>query len=87
MAVDVVNDLQVADRAQSIPAELIAELRRVGPQAIASRQGIPAFIRGLRFDPQSFLYAWQPSEILRVIAGRMGLPLLPLATLNKPGGG
>lgn len=67
MAVDAVNDLQVADRAQATPAELIAELRRVGPKAIAKRQSMPAFIRGLRFDFESFLYAWRPLDMLRAL--------------------
>lgn len=67
MTVDAVNDIQVADRAGSTPAELIAELRQVGPQAIATRQRIPAVIRGLRFEFGGFLYAWRPSEILRAL--------------------
>lgn len=67
MTVDAVNDIQVADRAQTTPAELIAELRQVGPKAIASRQRIPAFIRGLRFDAESFLYGWRPLDILRAL--------------------
>lgn len=67
MTVDAINDLQVADRAQATPAELIAELRQVGPKAVANRQAIPALIRGLRFDPQSFLYAWRPLDIVRAL--------------------
>lgn len=67
MTVDAINDLQVADRAQATPAELIAELREVGPKAVANRQGLPAFIRGLRFDPESFLYAWRPFELVRAL--------------------
>jgi len=67
MVVDAVNDIQVADRAQATPAELIAELRQVGPQAIATRQRIPALIRGLRFDMGGFLYAWQPSQMLAAL--------------------
>lgn len=67
MTVDAVNELQVADRAQATPAELMAELREVGPKAIANRQRLPALIRGLRFDPQSFLYAWRPLDILRAL--------------------
>lgn len=64
MTVDAVNDLQVADRAEARPAELIAELRRVGPQAIATRQRIPAAVRGLRFDMGLFLYTWQLSGMV-----------------------
>jgi uncharacterized protein (TIGR03083 family) len=67
MTVDAVNDIQVADRAQAAPAELIAELRQVGPKAIANRQRIPAFIRGLRFDAEAFLYGWRPLDILRAL--------------------
>ncbi|HXV42941.1 MAG TPA: maleylpyruvate isomerase N-terminal domain-containing protein, partial [Anaerolineae bacterium] len=67
ITVDAINDLQVADRIRAMPAELIAELREVGPKAIANRQRIPAFIRGLRFDPQSFLYAWRPLDFLRAL--------------------
>jgi uncharacterized protein (TIGR03083 family) len=67
MVIDAVNDLQVADRAQATPAELIAELREMGPKAIAKRQSMPAFIRGLRFDIGSFLYAWRPLDRLRAL--------------------
>lgn len=67
LTVDAVNDLQVAERAQSMPAELIAELRRVGPQAITNRQNIPVLIRGLRFDPQLFLHAWRPFDFFRAL--------------------
>jgi uncharacterized protein (TIGR03083 family) len=67
LTIDAVNDLQVAERAQVTPAELIAELRRVGPKAIANRQAIPALIRGLRFDWKSFLYAWQPLDMVRAL--------------------
>ena len=64
MAVDAINDIQVADRAKSTPAELIAELREVGLKAIATRQRIPAFIRGLRFEMGPFLKAWRPPQLL-----------------------
>jgi uncharacterized protein (TIGR03083 family) len=72
MTVDTVNDLQVADRAQATPAELIAELRQVGARAIANRQRMPAFIRGLRFDAELFLYAWRPLDILRALRWPFG---------------
>lgn len=48
-SVDLVNQLQVADRANASPAELIAELSEVGPKAIATRQRLPAALRALRF--------------------------------------
>jgi uncharacterized protein (TIGR03083 family) len=67
MTVDAVNDIQVADRAEATPAELIAELREVGPKSIANRRAIPAAIRGLRFDWESFLYAWRPLDMLRAL--------------------
>jgi uncharacterized protein (TIGR03083 family) len=67
MVIDAVNNLQVADPAQATPAELIAELREVGPKAIAKRQSMPAFIRGLRFDFESFLYAWRPLDRMRAL--------------------
>ncbi|MCK6624062.1 MAG: hypothetical protein L6R45_02680 [Anaerolineae bacterium] len=76
MTVDAVNDRQVADRAQATPAELIAELRRVGPRAIANRQQIPAFVRGLRFDAEAFLYAWRPLDMWRALRWPYG-PIAP----------
>ena len=45
---DAFNQLQVDDRAQAAPAELIAELRTVGPRAIATRHRLPALVRALR---------------------------------------
>lgn len=48
LAVDVVNHLQVGDRANASPDELIIELEEVGPKAIATRQRLPAFLRALR---------------------------------------
>lgn len=67
MTVDLVNGLQVADRARATPAELIAELRDAGPRAIANRQRIPAFIRGLRFDPEAFLHVRSLFDLLRAL--------------------
>jgi uncharacterized protein (TIGR03083 family) len=67
MAVDAINDLQVADRAQATPDELIAELREVGPKAIATRQRMPALVRGLRFEMGPFLKAWQPPQLLAAL--------------------
>ena len=48
LPVDLVNRLQVADRANASPAELIGELKEVGPAAIVTRQRLPAFLRALR---------------------------------------
>jgi uncharacterized protein (TIGR03083 family) len=45
--IDVVNALQIAERAGRTPAELLAELREVGPRAIAARQRIPWLLRNL----------------------------------------
>ncbi|MCA9971653.1 MAG: maleylpyruvate isomerase family mycothiol-dependent enzyme [Anaerolineales bacterium] len=48
MQVDALNARQLADRAASSPAELIAELREVGPKAIRTRQRLPWLLRKLR---------------------------------------
>jgi len=48
MFVDGINARQLADRAGRSPAELIAELRRVGPKAIQTRQRLPWLLRKLR---------------------------------------
>jgi uncharacterized protein (TIGR03083 family) len=45
MLVDAANARQIADRAERSPAELIGELRRVGPRAIAARQRLPWMAR------------------------------------------
>lgn len=47
MAVDAMNARQLADREGHSPAELIDELRRVGPQAIRTRQRLPWLLRKL----------------------------------------
>ena len=67
LAIDAINDLQVADRAGASPQDLIAELREVGPKAIATRQRMPALIRGLRFDMGLFLKAWRPPELMAAL--------------------
>jgi uncharacterized protein (TIGR03083 family) len=41
MPEDVLNDMQVADRANRTPAELVAELREAAPRAIANRNRPP----------------------------------------------
>lgn len=48
LPVDLINQRQIEDRAGASPAELIAELEAVGPKAIATRQGLPVFLRALR---------------------------------------
>jgi uncharacterized protein (TIGR03083 family) len=45
VAVDGINRRQVEDREQCGPADLIAELRVVGPKAIATRQRLPWLLR------------------------------------------
>jgi uncharacterized protein (TIGR03083 family) len=47
MLVDAANARQVSDRAGREPAELIGELRRVGPAAIRARQKFPRLLRML----------------------------------------
>lgn len=51
---DSLNQIQVDDRAHCTPAELIDELREVGPKAIATRAKLPALLRALRLPiPES----------------------------------
>jgi len=45
---DALNQVQVDDRATTTPDALIAELRQVGPCAIATRRRLPAPLRALR---------------------------------------
>lgn len=45
---DAINQIQVDDREGSRPDQLIAELRTVGPRAIATRRRVPAAIRAIR---------------------------------------
>lgn len=45
---DTINHIQVTDRAGASPAAIIAELRRVGPRAIATRQKLPGPLRAIR---------------------------------------
>ncbi len=45
--IDVVNALQIAERAGHTPAELLAELREVGSRAVAARQRIPWLLRNV----------------------------------------
>lgn len=47
MAVDAANARQIADRARLGSAELIGELRRVGPAAVRARQRLPWLLRNL----------------------------------------
>lgn len=43
--IDVVNASQIAERAGRTPAELLAELREVGPRAVTARQRLPWLLR------------------------------------------
>lgn len=45
---DALNQVQVDDRGAATPAALIAELREVGPRAIATRKRLPAIVRAMR---------------------------------------
>lgn len=49
LQVDLLNSIQVGDRADKTPAELIAELREVGPKAIRTRQRLPFLLRAVPF--------------------------------------
>lgn len=46
--IDAINNLQVADRADRTPVELIEELLTEGPRAIGVRQRLPWFVRQIR---------------------------------------
>jgi uncharacterized protein (TIGR03083 family) len=45
---DALNQIQVDDRRAATPASLLAELREVGPRAIATRKRLPAIVRAIR---------------------------------------
>jgi len=45
--IDVINAFQLSERTGRTPAELLAELREVGPRAIAARQRLPWLLRQL----------------------------------------
>ena len=45
---DALNQIQVDDRSTASPADLLAELREVGPRAIATRKRLPALVRAAR---------------------------------------
>ena len=45
---DALNQIQVEDRRAATPADLLAELREVGPRAIATRKRLPAIVRAMR---------------------------------------
>jgi uncharacterized protein (TIGR03083 family) len=49
--VDAVNRLQVEDRADHTPEELVAELREVGPKAVRTRHRIPWIVRSIPMPP------------------------------------
>lgn len=44
---DAVNQIQVDDRSSATPADLLAELREVGPRAIATRKRLPTVVLAL----------------------------------------
>lgn len=46
--IDATNQLQVDDRKNSTPAELIAELKEIGPVAIHNRHNLPLILRAIR---------------------------------------
>lgn len=46
--VDGINRRQIEDRVGRTPAEIVAELRDVGPRAVQSRQRLPWFVRHMR---------------------------------------
>lgn len=45
---DTLNQIQVDDRADATPQDLLAELRTVGPRAIANRRRLPSAVRAIR---------------------------------------
>lgn len=45
-----VNDVQVSERQDLTPAELIASWERVVPKALAGRRNFPLFLRGIEVD-------------------------------------
>jgi uncharacterized protein (TIGR03083 family) len=45
---DALNQIQVDDRRAATPVDLLAELRDVGPRAIATRKRLPAIVRAVR---------------------------------------
>lgn len=55
---DTVNAFQIAERAGRTPAELIAELRDVGPKAIAARGRLSPVIRSLPIPVEPL--GWRP---------------------------
>ena len=52
--VDLVNAVQVEDRKERSPEELISELREVGPKALRTRSRIPAPLRAMRVPAGAF---------------------------------
>src|SRR5260370_8714604 len=46
---DALNQIQVDDRRAATPVDLLAELRDVGPRAIATRKRLPAIAPAVRF--------------------------------------
>lgn len=56
---DAMNQAMVDSRAHRSPEDLIAEIRDVGPRAVAWRAGLPALVRAIRL-PMEDLGGWQP---------------------------
>lgn len=50
--IDALTGLQVSERADKTPDELIAELRRIGPKAARGRRLMPPFIRNRRLPEE-----------------------------------
>ncbi len=52
LRIDELTALQVADHTSLTPGELLAQLREVGPKAVAARAALPAPVRAQPYDPQ-----------------------------------
>lgn len=59
---DALNQIQVDDRKDASPADLIAELREMGPKALKHRQRIPAVIRRLPL-PMGLLFPFKQTWV------------------------
>jgi hypothetical protein len=46
--VDALGIVQIADRADATPTELIARLERVAPKSIKARRRVPEFVRAIK---------------------------------------
>lgn len=68
--IDAINRYQLAQRIDCSPAELIRELREVGPKAIENRHKLPWLLRKLRVVPDPHLGKWTIQYMLDVIYPR-----------------